>query len=344
MISGGVGVTDELGASNVQWSPDARHILLSSAASVELLDDAGTVLTRIDRAVSAAWVDSSTYATATACLSGAYIGYIATHSIGGGVSLIDGYFDTTDLVANGHGAVALSLRNPDSPQGKPTFAVWAGNKLSRVLPGTPVTWSPDGSNLLARADPTWGTPAAPQILSYPSLRLTTFSSSVLMGPVEMPVFSPDGRRIADPCGMTESAYFCQSMVLDAAGGVSRAVTPSQAAGLPMSWLENGRLLLQPEDQPAVGTFGEWDGARVVRSKLPAGAWAVASPDGRLVAIGTSPDPASGSTLVVTTTGAPVSRLPSTGGAFQWVTWSPDSSHLAVWDDSQHELDLVRVAG
>ncbi|HEY5486048.1 MAG TPA: hypothetical protein VIK06_00240 [Candidatus Limnocylindrales bacterium] len=102
--------------------------------------------------------------------------------------------------------------------------------------------------------------------------------------------------------------------------------------------------LQPEDRPLIGDFLEWDGTRVVASKLPAGAWAVASPDGRLVAIGTSPDPASGSTLVVTATGASVTRLPSTGGAYGWVTWSPDSTHLAVWDDSQQELDLVRVAG
>jgi hypothetical protein len=175
------------------------------------------------------------------------------------------------------------------------------------------------------------------------MAVATSFAGVMIGPLDTPVFSPNGRLIAAPCGMSEAVYYCTSMVLDAATGTSRVVTPGQADGLPMSWLSNGHLLLQPDNTPTAGAFHEWDGARVVPSKLPAGSWAVASPTGRLVAIGTSPDAASGSTLVVTAGGARVTQLPSTGAACGWVTWSPDGTYLAVWDDAQQELDLVRVA-
>jgi hypothetical protein len=342
-ISGGVAVTLPSEPGYVQWSPDARHILFSSAASVELFDDAGTVMTRVDGAVSAAWIDSNAFATATDCSDSASIGQVSIHRLGGGEAVLDGQFDTTSLVGNGHGAVALSKRSLESPQSKPSFVVWAGGRTSRAIAGEPVAWSTDGSKLLVRASTAWGTPALPEIIPYPSLAIDTSFVGGMIGPIgSTPVFSPDGRLIGLPCGIPSDVYYCTSMVLEAAHGTWRAVTPAQADGLPMSWLSNGHLLLQPNNQPAAGSFREWDGARVVPSKLPAGAWAVASPDGRLVAIGTSPDPASGSTLVVTATGASVTRLPSTGGPYQWVTWSPDSTHLAVWDDPEQELDLVRV--
>jgi hypothetical protein len=310
--------------------------------SVEMIDDAGTVLAQIDGVVMAKWIDANTYATAD-CASGGYIGQVTIHRLDGTLTLLDGQYDSSALIGSGHGAVALSIRSAESPQGRPSFTVWASGRFSRAITGEPVAWSPDGSRLLIRADTAWGTPAAPEILSYPSLTVATSFPGVLLGPIDTPVFSPDGDHIAASCGMSHTAYYCASMVLDGATGASRAVTPTQAEGLPMSWLSNGHLLLQPENQPAAGPFREWDGARVVPSKLPAGSWAVASPGGRLVAIGASTDASSGSTLVVTATGAPVAQLSATDGGYLGVTWSEDGTHLAVWDDAQQELDLLRVA-
>ena len=344
-ISGGVAVTDPSGAGIVQWSPDGRHLLVSGDTSVELFDNAGTVLAQIDEVVAATWIDSNTYASATACASGLFIGEVTIHRLDGSATLLAGLFDSTMVMGSRHGALGLvptSLATPIDGQ-IPSFVVWANGRLSVSVSGLPLAWSPDGSKLFVFRDATGASAARAELRAYPGLAVAVSFGPILIDARERPVFSADGRLLAIQCVESAAKAPCTQIVLDSTNGGRSVVTPGQAEGLPMSWLSNGHLLLQPDNTPTAGTFHEWDGARVVPSKLPAGSWAVASPDGRLVAIGTSPDAASGSTLVVTAGGARVTQLPSTGAACGWVTWSPDGTYLAVWDDAQQELDLVRVA-
>jgi Tol biopolymer transport system component len=188
-------------------------------------------------------------------------------------------------------------------------------------------------------DPGGGTAGSGQnvpirLLRYPTFKEAGVAIGVQVDPNYPPVFSPDGSNVAFQCGWKDSGA-CRQLVVDVATGRAREVA-SQARGLPLSWLPNERLLLAHADSPIVGPLEEWNGSKVVASRLPEASWAIAAQTGAVALIKQAPDE-SHTTQVLGSGGQPLGDLPGIA-----VLWSPDGSQLAIETDDHQAVVLLTV--
>ena len=336
--AGVVHIAQPEGLDRVEWSPDSRHFLAAGTKGVELFDSSGRLVSSIDRAVNATWIDSSTYATESDCQNA---GTVTVHSISGASATTLPYmYDPTVLVGSGHGALAIAPRLPDTAADPTTTVIWDGSKLSLPVPGRPLAWSPDGSRLLVTKGDLGGgggagAPAAihVQLLSYPDLKVVTSFGDLTMDPRYDPLFSPDGRSIAIYCGPL-TATGCSPYVFDAVTGKGSKVTVGEPSSL--SWLANGHLLVGPPSG-TTGAFSELDGTRLVPSSTLHGSWAVAGQAGGVVVESAPAGDVGGASSVAWPDGSSATGLPGAAAIY----WAPDGTHVILQPRYPGDLLLVR---
>ncbi len=324
---------------SVHWSPDGRHVLLAGGG-VELLDGSGAILSTIVGAEAATWLDTETYATGSNCDSGSAVGSVTIHSLTGTQQVLAGTYDTTMLLGNGHGALALAPRAPNVADFAATTVVWAGSSLSKPVVGMPLAWSPDGGRLLVAGHPggdsvTGGPDVQEVLVTWPGLSVAASLGRLRLDSRYDPVFSPDGRFIAIACAAPGDPADCGQYVANASTGASQSVS-HQPPGLPLTWLSSGHLLLASATYGTSGPLVQWDGVGLVATNL-AGVWGVSSSHGG-VAVETAAMGDGGTTRLFDVSGTPVADLP---GAIA-VYWAPDGTHLLLRVDPIQDLILVRL--
>jgi Tol biopolymer transport system component len=328
-----------LGMDSFHWSPDGKHVIYAGQGW-ELLDQSGRVLAEssteypnMGDTYSATWLDSNRYALyhddpgdtagrVTICgLDGSAVDLAGTY--GGG------------MVANGRGALAVTLAGSYTA---PNFAIWANGTLSKVVPGFPLRWSPDGSELLiatssvqdpgSMADGTWWQTVA--VVSYPSLQQTTTFEGIQLvtnfgkgrSLDSFVSFSPDGRSIA-------SSWTRRQDVQNSGGAAILDVATGQAEFMPdklgpICWLPDGRLLVRPMTATP-GPLQEWDGISLSPSDLPPTTLSV-SPTGALLVDLSANDQ---SLVRFVVDGRTILDLKENVWGFGEIDWSPDGSHLVL---------------
>ena len=326
---------------SVHWSPDGRHVLLAGGG-VELLDSSGATLSTIARAEAATWLDAETYATGSNCDSGSAVGNVTIHRLAGTQQVLAGTYDTTMMLGNGHGALALAPRAPNVAEDPTSTVIWAGGSLSAPIVGMPLAWSPDGGRLLVAANTPGGGSAAGGssrfqgvLVTWPGLSVAASLGDLRLDPRYEPIFSPDGRFIAISCAALGDVADCGQHVVNAATGASKSVG-HQPPGLPLTWLSSGHLLLASATYGTSGPLMQWDGVGLVTTNL-AGVWGVSSSRGG-VAVETAAMGDGGTTRLFDASGTPVADLP---GAIA-VYWAPDGTHLLLRVDPVQDLILVRL--
>jgi hypothetical protein len=328
-----------LGMDSFHWSPDGKHVLYAGQGW-ELLDQSGRVLAESSTAYpnmgdeySATWLDSNRYAMFHHDAGDAN-GAVTICGLDGSAVDLPGTYDA-GMVANGQGALAVTLAGSYTA---PNFAIWADGSLSNVMPGFPLRWSPDGSDLLiatssaqdpgSMADGAWWQTVA--IVSYPSLQQTTTFEGIQMvtnfdkgrSLNTFVSFSPDGRSIASSWTRRQDAPNSGgAAILDVATG--RTTFMPDKLG-PICWLPDSRLLVRPMTATP-GPLQEWDGSSLSPSDLPPTTLSV-SPTGAL-AVDLS---ANGQSLVrFVVDGRTIVDLKENVWGFGEIDWSPDGSHLVL---------------
>jgi hypothetical protein len=193
------------------WSPDSQWLLVASGVTNGTPDqqsialrDRGGGLVRTMQGSGAEWIDDRTFlvldrdpSAAVGAMVRTLVGSVDSPTLtptGPPVVNGPGGFETNP-VSNGHGAVAYALSGTVGAQS--TFAVWTPTATSATLPGVPVAWSTDGTQLAVwhqtSSESSRQAQGWMEVLSWPSLR------SVLQLKTE-PTF-PSGRQVQfDPSG------------------------------------------------------------------------------------------------------------------------------------------------
>ncbi len=347
---------DGLTMNSFHWSPDGKHVIYAGQGW-ELLDESGGVLAESSTAYpnvgdtySATWLDSNRYAlyhydagdaggSLTICgLDGSAVDLAGTY--GGGI------------IGNGRGALALPL---SSSNATPKFAVWADGSLSKTMPGYPLRWSPDGTELLiatssaqdpgSMADGAWWQTVA--VVSYPSLQqVARFDGIQIVSNFDkgqslntFVSFSPDGRSIASTWTRRQNAQSIGgAAILDVATGQTTFVPDNLG---PICWLPDSHLLVASWAGNSPGPLQEWDGNSLTPSDLPPTTLSV-SPTGAL-AVDVS---ANGQSIVrFVVGGRTIVEVNVNVVGLGEIDWSPDGSHLVLIGqpaDAGYALSLISL--
>jgi hypothetical protein len=340
--------------NSFHWSPDGKHVIYAGQGW-ELLDESGGVLAESSTAYpnmgdtySATWLDSNRYALYHYDAGDAG-GSLTICGLDGSAIDLPGNYDG-GMIGNGRGALAL----PSGSYTAPNFAIWSDGSLSKTMPGYPLRWSPDGSELLiatssaqdpgAMADSPWWQTVA--VISYPSLQqIATFAGIQLVtnfntAPLHAFVsFSPDGRSVASTwTRLQDKPNSGGAAILDVATG--RTTFMPDKLG-PICWLPDSRLLVRPLTGNAPGPLQEWDGSSLSPSDLPPTTLSV-SPTGAL-AVDLS---ANGQSLVrLVVDDRTIIDLNENLVGLGEIDWSPDGSHLVLIGQPQGEgytLSLISL--
>ncbi len=346
---------DGLNMNSFHWSPDGKH-LIYAGQGWELLDESGGVLAESSTAYpnmgdtySATWLDSNRYALYHYDAGDAG-GSLTICGLDGSAVDLPGTYEG-GMIGNGRGALALPL---SSSYATPKFAVWADGSLSKTMPGSPLRWSPDGTELLiatsgaqdpgSMADGAWWQTVA--VVSYPSLEQTvTFTGIQLVsnfntGPLHTFVsFSPDGRSIASTWTRRQDVQNSGGpAILDVATGQTTFVPDNLG---PICWLPDSHLLVQPLTGNSPGPLQEWDGSSLSPSDLPPTTLSV-SPNGD-VAVDVS---ANGQSIVrFVVDGRTVVEVNVNVVGLGEIDWSPDGSHVVLIGqpaDAGYALSLISL--
>jgi hypothetical protein len=342
---------DGLNMNSFHWSPDGKHVIYAGQGW-ELLDESGGVLAESSTAYpnvgdtySATWLDSNRYAIYHYDAGDAG-GSLTICGLDGSAVDLPGKYDG-GMVANGRGALALPLAG--------SYVIWADGSLGKTMPGFPLRWSPDGTELLiatssaqdpgSMADGAWWQTAA--IVSYPSLQqTTTFTGIQIVSNFDkgqslrtFVSFSPDGRSIASSWTRRQDVQNSGGpAILDVATGQTRFMPDNLG---PICWLPDSHLLVQPLTGNSPGPLQEWDGSNLSPSDLPPTTLSV-SPKGAL-AVDLS---ANGKSLVrFVVDGRTVVEVNMNVVGLGEIDWSPDGSHVVLIGqpaDAGYALSLISL--
>ena len=342
---------DGLTMNSFHWSPDGKHVIYAGAGW-ELLDDGGgvlaessTVYPNVGDEYSATWLDSNRYALYHYDAGDAG-GSLTICGLDGSAVDLPGKYDG-GMVANGRGALALPVDKG--------YVIWADGSFSKTMSGSPLRWSPDGSELLiavssaqdpnAVADMPWWQTVA--VVAYPSLQQTaTFAGIQVVSSFDKAQsistflsFSPDGRSIA-------SSWTRRQDVQNSGGPAILDVATGQTVFMPdklgpVCWLPDSHLLVASWAGNAPGPMQEWDGNNLTLSDLPPTTLSV-SPTGA-IAVDLSTNGQSLVRFVVG--GRTIVDLKENVGGFGEIDWSPDGSHVVLIGqpaDAGYALSLISL--
>jgi hypothetical protein len=336
----GVTVSKPAGIDWYAWAPDGRHLLIDSDG-LTLVDTSGMTVASPDGTAVATWIDPQHFATWSPSSQSSIDGSVTVYGVDGSSVAVPGSY-SGGLVGDGVGSLALLLPAASGRDADDHFVVWQNGVLSDPMVGSPLGWSRDGSTLIvATSQPVGGMPGSPQSVSIAVLARPFRTSSersiksIHVDPTYVPAFNAADTEVAFQCGDIGQLGACNQVVLDLANGRAQEVA-SQPAGLPLSWLPDGGLLLANAGATGVGDLREWNGSSVVTAVLPRASWGLAASSGAVATVTESPD-STRTTQVFDANGRPVFQSPGLAAG-----WSADGSALAIVSDAGDQMTIFRI--
>jgi hypothetical protein len=333
-----VTISEPTGIEAYAWSPDGQHLVIDSDG-LTVLDVSGKTVASPDGMI-ATWTDSRHFATWSPLSATSADGSVTVYSLDGSVVTLPGSYSGLALLGDGAGSLALGLPSAVGKNLEDRFVVWQNGVLGDPLPGRPLGWSKDGSTLIvATGQPLagiGGQSVAIAVLTRPFRASSERPvKSIHLDPTYLPAFNAAGTEVAFPCGGLGELGDCNQLVLDLATGRGQEVA-SQPAGLPLSWLPDGGLLLANEGATGAGDLREWNGSTLVDAELPKASWGLAASTGAVALVTEAPD-ATTTTQVVGSTGVLIGQSAGSG-----VAWSADGSALAIRNDLGDAITILRM--
>jgi hypothetical protein len=188
------------------WSPDGNWLAVQDGVTngtpaqqhLRLFDRSGNLVRSLD-GDSIVWLDATQFVLSRG--NSSFLGSVASADL----TPIATDIGEGDL-SNSHGAVAVATLASD--QAKDSFVVWTQAGTSRVLPGDPSAWSPDGAKLAVwhyvKPVGPQGTGSQPpgwlEVLSWPDLRAVVSIKSASFS--RWMTFDPSGRYLLAGPGHT----------------------------------------------------------------------------------------------------------------------------------------------